>query len=275
MFSIQVDESTDVALCSQLLVFVRYIHMEDVKEEFLYCKALETSATAQDVMDSISNFFDIEGLQWEKLCGVCTDGAPTMLGCKSGFQMKVKEKSPEVRGVKLFCILLNHETLLYCTAVRSLSKRNVVTRFLELRTEIKLFLEMIEKDAFVDFFKDETWLQGLAYLADITEQINKFNLRLQGPDTNTLQFGDILRGFIEKIDNWKRRVNQENFAMFENLSNFESGLSSLIKQEITEHLQSLENEFEKYFPDLEEGSDVFPRNPFSVMIDIATIPEEV
>ena len=66
--------------------------MEDVKEEVLYCKALETSATAQDVMGSISNFFDIEGLQWEKLCGVCTDGAPAMLGCKSSFQMKVKEK---------------------------------------------------------------------------------------------------------------------------------------------------------------------------------------
>ena len=63
--------------------------------------------------------------------------------------------------------------------------------------------------------------------------------------------------------------------MFENLSGFESGLSSLIKQEIIEQLQSLENEFEKYFPDLAEGSDVFPQNPFSVMINIATIPEEV
>ena len=99
-------------------------------------------------------------------------------------------------------------------------------------------------------------------------------MRLQGPDTNILQFGDILRGFIEKIHNWNRRVNQENFAMFENLSKLESGICSLIKQEITEHLQSLENEFEKYFPDLEKGSDVFLRNPFSVMIDIATIPEE-
>ena len=92
MFSIQVDESTDVASCTQLLVFVRYIHMEDVKEEFLYFKALETSATAQDVMDSFSKFFDIEGLQWEKLCGVCTGGVPAMLGCKSGFQMKVQRK---------------------------------------------------------------------------------------------------------------------------------------------------------------------------------------
>ena len=206
-----------------------------------------------------------------------------MLRCKSGFQMKVKEISPEVRRVhcmihrytlacktlpnflkkvlnsvvqivnfikksattsrlfKQFCkgMDTDHETLLYYTAVRWVSKGNVVTRFFELRTEIKLFLEMIEKDAIVDFFKDKTWLQGLAYLADITEQLNKFNLRLQGLDTNILQFGDILRGFIEKIHNWNRRVNQENFAMFESLTKFESGLTSLIKQEITEHLQSL------------------------------------
>ena len=79
MFSIQLDESVNVASCSQLLVFVRYVHMEDLKEEFLYCNVLKTTATTQDVMDSISEFFETEGLQWEKLCGVCADGAPVML----------------------------------------------------------------------------------------------------------------------------------------------------------------------------------------------------
>ena len=34
MFSLQLDKSIDVASCSQFLVFVRYVHMEDVKEEF-------------------------------------------------------------------------------------------------------------------------------------------------------------------------------------------------------------------------------------------------
>ena len=119
MFSIQIDESTDVASCSQLLVFVRYIHMKDVNEEFLYCKALETSATAQDVMDSISNFFDIESLQWEKLCGVCTDGAPAMLGCKSGLQMKVKEKPPE--GRRVHCMI--HQYTLACKTLPNFLKK--------------------------------------------------------------------------------------------------------------------------------------------------------
>ena len=73
--------------------------MEDVKEEFLYCNVLKTTAMAQDVMDSISEFLEMEGLQWEKLCGICTDGALAMLGSKSGFQVIVKEKSPQVKGV--------------------------------------------------------------------------------------------------------------------------------------------------------------------------------
>ena len=151
---------------------------------------METTATAQDVMNGISKFLKTQGLQWEKLCGVYTDGAPAVLGCKSGFQVKVKEKSPKVR--ELHCVIhrytlacktlpnfwknvLNslvkmvnfvkksgttsrlfkqfrkemdsdHETLLFYTAVRWLSKGNVVVCFFELRTEIKLFLKMVKKD---------------------------------------------------------------------------------------------------------------------------------
>ena len=62
------------------------------KEEFLYCNSLETTATAQDVINNISKFYEKQGLQWEKLCGVCTDGVLAMLRCKSGFQIKIKER---------------------------------------------------------------------------------------------------------------------------------------------------------------------------------------
>ena len=37
MFAIQLDESTDVSSCAQLLVFVRYVFMCDIKEEYLLC----------------------------------------------------------------------------------------------------------------------------------------------------------------------------------------------------------------------------------------------
>ncbi|XP_068243921.1 zinc finger BED domain-containing protein 5-like [Palaemon carinicauda] len=42
-FAIQLDESTDVADCAQLLLFVRYVTGQDFKEEFLFCHTLNTT----------------------------------------------------------------------------------------------------------------------------------------------------------------------------------------------------------------------------------------
>ncbi|XP_039178217.1 SCAN domain-containing protein 3-like [Crotalus tigris] len=98
IFSIQLDESTDVANCSQLLVYVRYINDGDFKDEFLFCKPLETTTTARDVFDTVGSFLKEHKISWEKVCGVCTDGAPAMLGCRSGFQRLVLNESPKVIG---------------------------------------------------------------------------------------------------------------------------------------------------------------------------------
>ena len=61
------DESTDVALCSQLLVFARYMVEGDFKDEFLFCKTLNTTTKAQDVMEMVEKFFGEHGLNWEKI----------------------------------------------------------------------------------------------------------------------------------------------------------------------------------------------------------------
>ncbi|XP_067943030.1 protein FAM200C-like [Watersipora subatra] len=49
LFAIQLDESTDVASCSQLMVYARYVHNEEVKEEFLFCLPLEATTKAKDI----------------------------------------------------------------------------------------------------------------------------------------------------------------------------------------------------------------------------------
>jgi len=49
-FSFQVNESTYITSCAQLLVFVRYIHSRDIKEELLFCKELP-NATSADVLE--------------------------------------------------------------------------------------------------------------------------------------------------------------------------------------------------------------------------------
>ncbi|XP_076344197.1 protein FAM200C-like isoform X1 [Tachypleus tridentatus] len=99
LFSFQLDESTDVSSCSQLLVFVRYINSGDIKDEFLFCSAHETTTKADDVMEKVSTFFQDKDLQWENMCGVCTDGAPAMLGSKSGFQLRVKKLAPQAKSI--------------------------------------------------------------------------------------------------------------------------------------------------------------------------------
>ena len=46
--------------------------------------------------------------------------------------------------------------------------------------------------------------------------------------------------------------------MFKKLFEVESAsLNAKVKQEIREHLQLLENDFQKYFPDLKEVSEAF------------------
>ena len=48
-FSIQLDESTDVSICAQLLVFARYIKDGDFHEKLLFCQCLETSTKGEDI----------------------------------------------------------------------------------------------------------------------------------------------------------------------------------------------------------------------------------
>lgn len=66
IFSIRLDESTDVASCSQLLVYVRYINDGDFKDEFLFCKPLDATATACDVFDTVGSFLKEHMISWER-----------------------------------------------------------------------------------------------------------------------------------------------------------------------------------------------------------------
>ena len=103
VFAIQLDESVDVANLSQLMVFVRYVHNQAIEEDFFFCRPLETTTKASDVFKLVEEFFETEKLDWNKLVGVCTDGAPAMLGARSGFVELVKRKNPNI--IATHCII--------------------------------------------------------------------------------------------------------------------------------------------------------------------------
>ena len=68
------------------------------KMSFFFCKPLETTSTAHDVFDTVGSFLQNHDIPWGNVCIVCTDGAPAMLGCRSGFQRLVINASPKAIG---------------------------------------------------------------------------------------------------------------------------------------------------------------------------------
>lgn len=61
-----------------------------IKEELLISQELETTSKGIDVKNSISEYFEKHNLMWDKLVALCTDGAPAMLGSRSGLVIKTR-----------------------------------------------------------------------------------------------------------------------------------------------------------------------------------------
>ena len=67
-FAIQLNESTDVTACAQLLVFVRYVSGEDFKENFFFCHTLDSTTRGKDILLRSQIFLrekDCPGIMYE------------------------------------------------------------------------------------------------------------------------------------------------------------------------------------------------------------------
>ena len=79
-------------------MYTRYITDGGIKEEFLFCEGLQTTTKAADVS------LLLDQIEWEKVGSVHTDGAPVMIGDRSGFAALVKVLD-EIRLVILIFLL--------------------------------------------------------------------------------------------------------------------------------------------------------------------------
>ena len=64
----------------------------------LFCRPVETTTRAEDVFKVVAAYFGDKDMKREKLVGICTDGAPAMLGSKSEFIARIKQNSPSAVG---------------------------------------------------------------------------------------------------------------------------------------------------------------------------------
>lgn len=90
-----------------------------------------------------------------------------------------------------------YEDVLYFTEVRWFSRGNVLKRFFELRAEMKAFME---KDGItVPVLSDPKWLMDLAFVVDITQELNVLNKKLQGQGQLVSAAYDNVRAFSTNV----------------------------------------------------------------------------
>lgn len=104
--SVQLDESTDVYNCSQLMVYIRYVKEQNVIEEFLFCEPLDLTTRGVDVFNHVNRFFKKHESSINVIGSIYTDGAPAMLGKHSGFIAYIKKEVLEVTITH--CMLQRH-----------------------------------------------------------------------------------------------------------------------------------------------------------------------
>ena len=58
---------TDIANCSQLLLYARFMSGNTVKEKLLFCHPMKSRATTANIFNVVANFFQENQLLWESL----------------------------------------------------------------------------------------------------------------------------------------------------------------------------------------------------------------
>ena len=68
-FAVQFVERTDIGSCFQLLLYARFLSVNTIKEEMLFCNQMKSRATSAKIFNVTANFFQENQLSWESLAG--------------------------------------------------------------------------------------------------------------------------------------------------------------------------------------------------------------
>ncbi|XP_012501552.1 PREDICTED: SCAN domain-containing protein 3 [Propithecus coquereli] len=102
-FSLQLDECRDIANMIVLLVYVRFEHNDDIKEEFFFSASLPINTTSSELYEAVKNYIVNKcGLEFKFCVGVCSDGAALMTGKHSEVVTQIKELAPECKTTHCF-----------------------------------------------------------------------------------------------------------------------------------------------------------------------------
>ena len=110
LFSLAVDESTDINDSVQLLIFVCCLSSSfKLCEDFLSMETLAFCTRGENIFIAVKNAWICSGLDLKYLRGICMDGAPAMAGNQQGFVTRfsdyVSNEYDNKELINLHCII--------------------------------------------------------------------------------------------------------------------------------------------------------------------------
>lgn len=186
-------------------------------------------------------------LPWSKVSGMITDGAPAMVGERSGLSTLICNKVSEEGGnaIKLHCIIhakhlkFDHVMKPVVKAINSIRSKALYHRqfkqfLLDIQAEygdavyhtdvrwlsrgstLQRFFSLreeigqflAEKGQPMQELSDTVWLADLAFLVDITKHLNALNVSLQGQDAVVNQLYAHIKAFGTKLQLFQRHLSQ-------------------------------------------------------------------
>ena len=160
----QLDESTDVTNCGQLLVYVRFTENDIVKTELLISKEVSGTTRGKNTFNIVDEFFKKNDVEWSKLVGCTTEGGPAMLEIKLGFQSYVKAVSPEIIFTHCFihrfalCAKVLPPELLSCLQQIVKIVNFVKMSVLNIKLFANLYADLVSDHKCLLFYTEVRWL---------------------------------------------------------------------------------------------------------------------
>ncbi|XP_069077106.1 general transcription factor II-I repeat domain-containing protein 2-like [Pleurodeles waltl] len=189
-------------------------------------------------------------------------------------------KAKQHRSFKLFVeeISAEYGDFLLHTRIRWLSRGRVLRRFLSLLPEVKAFMESRNED--VTQLSSTEWLLDLAFLTDVTEQLNVLNCELQGKNKTIANMISSVKTFTSKLNLFIQHVQKRKMHHFPSvlqvLSEDKAEAELLDTEKYSRLLMRLNHEFNERFSDFEllEPCVMFTSNPF-MEVDVSYISEQM
>ena len=110
LFSLALDESTDIDDTAQLPTFVRDISENfEITKELQSMESMKDTTTEEDIFECVENAFRTMELPWQQMVSVTTDHCPSLTGKNVGLLKRVSDRVAEVDCTRelifLHCII--------------------------------------------------------------------------------------------------------------------------------------------------------------------------